>query len=46
MEVDPAKAKATYMYEGKRYFFCALGCEAKFEADPKKYLEAKEPKKM
>ena len=25
-------------YEGKTYYFCCPGCDAKFKADPKKYL--------
>ena len=25
-------------YEGKTYYFCCAGCDAKFKADPKKYL--------
>lgn len=25
-------------YEGKTYYFCCSGCEAKFKADPAKYL--------
>jgi YHS domain-containing protein len=25
-------------HEGKTYYFCCSGCEAKFKADPKKYL--------
>jgi Cu+-exporting ATPase len=28
-------------YQGKEYFFCCAGCRAKFEADPRKYLEPK-----
>ena len=26
-------------YKGKYYAFCCSGCKAKFDADPKKYLE-------
>ncbi|MGZ3421973.1 MAG: YHS domain-containing protein [Polyangiales bacterium] len=26
-------------YEGKTYYFCCAGCDEKFKADPKKYLQ-------
>lgn len=26
-------------YEGKTYYFCCPGCDAKFKAEPKKYLD-------
>ena len=38
MSVDPAKAKATYEHAGKTYYFCCVGCQVKFSADPSKYL--------
>jgi Cu+-exporting ATPase len=28
----------TAEYDGKTYYFCCPGCDAKFKADPKKYL--------
>src|SRR5262249_38686271 len=28
------------VYEGRPYYFCCAGCKVKFEADPKRYLEA------
>lgn len=27
-------------YDGKTYYFCCPGCDAKFKADPKKFLNA------
>ncbi len=42
MEVDPAKAAATYEYQGKTYYFCAPGCKAAFEKEPEKYLSQSE----
>jgi Cu+-exporting ATPase len=44
MTVDPARAAATLEYDGTSYAFCSKGCAAKFQADPKKYLDgAREP---
>ena len=37
-----SQAKATYVYEGKTYYFCCESCKAKFIADPAKYT-AKTP---
>ena len=42
MQVDPARAAAlTAGHAGKRYYFCSLGCAAKFQANPDKYLAPK-----
>jgi Cu+-exporting ATPase len=41
MEVDPSKAAASAAYQGKTFYFCSLGCVAKFRAAPEKYLRAK-----
>jgi P-type Cu+ transporter len=38
MTVDPAKARFSTEFEGRRYYFCCSGCLEKFNADPKKYL--------
>jgi Cu+-exporting ATPase len=38
MKVDPAKAPGSSRYEGTMYYFCSRGCEAKFDADPKKFI--------
>ena len=37
MQVDPAKAAGTSEYQGQTYYFCAVGCKTKFDADPGKY---------
>jgi len=42
MEVDEKTAKFKREYKGKTYYFCALGCQKKFEQDPKKYIEKEE----
>ncbi|WP_080886305.1 heavy metal translocating P-type ATPase [Nitrospira japonica] len=38
MKVQPATAAGSHVHEGKRYFFCSVGCLAKFQADPASYL--------
>jgi len=42
MKVDEQKAAATSVYEGKTYYFCALGCKAAFDLEPEKYLTTEE----
>ncbi len=39
MRVDPNAGKPSTEYRGETYWFCCNGCQAKFEADPEKYLE-------
>jgi len=34
MTVDPATAAASYEYNGKTYYFCAVRCKERFPADP------------
>lgn len=41
MEVDMSKAAATSIYQGKTYYFCALGCKKSFDANPAKYISGK-----
>jgi len=38
MMVDPARAKGTYEHRGATYYFCAPVCQARFAADPERYL--------
>ncbi len=40
MTVDEKTAAATSEYQGKKYYFCAVGCKKAFDADPEKYLSA------
>ena len=42
MEVDESMAAATSEYQGKKYYFCAVGCKRAFDQDPEKYLAAEE----
>ncbi|MFC1958205.1 heavy metal translocating P-type ATPase [Chloroflexota bacterium] len=38
MEVDESTAAATSEYKGKKYYFCATGCNKAFDQNPEKYL--------
>lgn len=38
MEVIVGQAAAMSDHDGKRYYFCALGCKKRFERDPARYL--------
>ncbi len=42
MTVDEDKAVAKSEYEGKTYYFCAVGCKEAFEKDPERYTEEAE----
>jgi Cu+-exporting ATPase len=37
MTVDPKKAAATREFEGRTYYFCAIGCAKVFDKDPRRY---------
>jgi YHS domain-containing protein len=39
MQVDEKSAAGTAVYKGKTYYFCALGCKARFEQEPEKYAK-------
>jgi YHS domain-containing protein len=45
MRVDEKSAKATSIYLGKTYYFCAIGCKRKFDQDPERYAKGVEIKK-
>jgi Cu+-exporting ATPase len=38
MDVDTKSAAAQSKHQGQTYYFCAVGCKVKFDADPAKYL--------
>ncbi len=38
MQVDPAKSKGSFEFEGTTYHFCGLGCLEKFKSDPDGFL--------
>ena len=39
MDVDP-KAALSATHDGKTYYFCSVGCQRQFEAQPAKYATA------
>src|ERR1700732_2950414 len=40
MTVDPDRAAAQSLHDGRSLYFCSKGCAAKFAAAPEKYLDA------
>lgn len=40
MEVDSENAPASYSLRGTTYWFCAVGCQKAFEADPDRFLNS------
>jgi Cu+-exporting ATPase len=43
MDVDPVTAKDRTEHGGAVYYFCSAGCQAKFAADPAKYVTPQPP---
>ncbi|WP_445502743.1 heavy metal translocating P-type ATPase [Microvirga sp. G4-2] len=41
MMIDPHATPYRTHYQGKPYYFCSSGCQAKFQAEPAKYVEPK-----
>lgn len=44
MDIDPADAAGKSEYKGTTYYFCAMMCKKKFDADPEKYLAGEKMK--
>jgi P-type Cu+ transporter len=42
MKVTPESSAGTYFYNGKTYYFCAIGCLNRFKQTPDKYLQPQE----
>src|SRR5580700_2336921 len=40
MTVDPDRAAAQWVHQGKSFYFCSQGCAARFAASPQKFLES------
>jgi Cu+-exporting ATPase len=40
MTVEPEKAAAKAEYQGTTYYFCSVGCQKAFVADPEKYVKS------
>ena len=43
MRVDPATAKHHCTHQSQDYFFCSARCRERFEAEPEKFLQPKQP---
>src|SRR5882757_10082129 len=43
MSVDPQTAKHRFACKGQDYFFCSGRCRERFEAEPDKFLQPKQP---
>jgi YHS domain-containing protein len=41
MMIEPAAAAASSLYKGETYYFCAMNCKQKFDADPTQYVKSK-----
>ena len=39
MTIEENKAAGTSECKGKTYYFCALGCKAKFDQNPAAYMK-------
>jgi Cu+-exporting ATPase len=45
MQVNPSQAASQRSYGGKTYYFCSLGCAAKFDQGPQRYVAPDPPQK-
>jgi len=39
MQVDEHNAKYSYLYNGRIYYFCSVGCSVEFSRYPQDYAE-------
>jgi YHS domain-containing protein len=39
MTIDEHKAAGKSDYQGKSYYFCAVSCKTKFDANPQQYVK-------
>jgi Cu+-exporting ATPase len=39
MTIDEHKAAGKSEYQGRTYYFCAVGCKTKFDANPQQYVK-------
>jgi YHS domain-containing protein len=39
MQIDESKAAGKSEYQGKTYYFCAVGCKNKFDENPQAYAK-------
>lgn len=43
MQVDPSEARAKFSYEGQTFYFCCPSCAARFQSEPRRFLQPQEP---
>jgi Cu+-exporting ATPase len=43
MTVDPSEAAGSYEYSGQIYYFCSTNCLYRFQKDPERFLQKREP---
>ena len=39
MKLDEGHIKESLVYEGRRVYFCSIGCRAEFQRHPEDYVE-------
>ena len=39
MRLDERQIKESVVYEGRKYYFCSVGCRAEFQRHPEDYVE-------
>jgi YHS domain-containing protein len=39
MDLDERHIKESLVYDGRRYYFCSIGCRAEFQRHPDDYVE-------
>ena len=42
MELDERHKRESFVYEGRSYYFCSIGCRAEFERHAEDYAERAE----
>ena len=40
MKLGEGAVKESFLYEGREYYFCSVGCRAEFERHPEDYSES------
>jgi Cu+-exporting ATPase len=39
MELDETRKRESFVYEGRSYHFCSVGCRSEFQRHPEDYAE-------
>jgi len=43
MKVDPSEAAGSYEYNGQTYYFCSTSCLYRFQENPERFMQKREP---